>query len=75
MFILGIVLALVAIFAGGCGLLFFTQGLVTLNQGGQDYGITVISVIIGIVPGIICGLLSWWAFKAAARKQADADQE
>ena len=55
----GIVLALLAIFSGGCGLLYFGAGVLTLIDGKHDYGITVIAFAIGVVPGALLGFLAW----------------
>ena len=66
---LGIVAALVAVFAGGCGVVFFVLSVADSMAGRNAYGIPIISVIIGVIPGIIAGWIAWWALKK--RPQSD----
>ena len=59
----GILAALVAVFAGGCGLFFFIVGIGDELAGRTTYGIPYIAVIIGVVPGVIAGLIAWRVLK------------
>jgi hypothetical protein len=59
----GVIGVLLAVFAGGCGLLYFGIGVMTAIEGRDDYGFIVISLLIGILPGAIGALVAWWAFK------------
>ena len=52
-----------AVFAGGCGVFYFAIGIGEAFSGGDEYGLMWISVIVGITPGIIGGLIAWWAFR------------
>lgn len=61
--VVGVIGVLVAVFAGGCGLFYFGIGVMTALEGRDDYGFIVISLVIGILPGIIGGLAAWWAFR------------
>ncbi len=65
-YIVAIVLALTAVFSGGCGAFFL---YVVVNEtslfGEGDHGMTFMALAYGIVPSIVCGLLAWWAFKSA----------
>ena len=67
-YIVAIVLALTAVFSGGCGVFFL---YIVLNEGrlfGEgDHGMTFMALFYGIAPSIVCGLLAWWAFKSAKR--------
>lgn len=54
---------LVAIFAGGCGLLFLASGLSEMAAGRSDYGITVIGFLIGVIPGAIGAVVAWFMFR------------
>ena len=69
----GVVCVLLAIFCGGCGTVFFASGVDTLMKGQVDYGITVMSVIIGIVPGIIFGVLAWVLLRKPRDQGAETD--
>ena len=66
--VFGIIAALVAVFAGGCGLIVVASGISDQLAGRNDYGTTVIGFIIGVVPGGIAGLIAWSIF----RKKPDA---
>ncbi|NNE23758.1 MAG: hypothetical protein HKN11_14230 [Rhizobiales bacterium] len=59
----GVVAALVALFAGGCGVVFFVMSIADTMAGRNAYGIPIISLVIGIIPGIIAGLVAWWLLK------------
>jgi len=59
----GVVAALVALFAGGCGVVFFVMSVADSMAGRNAYGIPFISVIIGVIPGIIAGFIAWWLLK------------
>jgi hypothetical protein len=61
--IVGIFGILLAVFAGGCGLLFLIGGLSELSAGRNDYGVSIISPVMGGVPALIGGLIAWWAFR------------
>jgi uncharacterized membrane protein len=61
--LVGIVGIPLAVFAGGCGLLFFASGVTELSAGRNDYGMTVIGPLVGGVPALIGGLVGWWAFR------------
>ena len=61
--LLGIFAILVAVFAGGCGLLFLVSGLNELSAGRNDYGVSVIAPVLGGVPALIGGLIAWWALR------------
>jgi hypothetical protein len=59
----GIFGILVAVFAGGCGLLFLASGLNELASGRNDYGVSIIGPVLGGVPALIGVLIAWWAFR------------
>lgn len=59
----GIVAALVAVFAGGCGVVFFVLSVGDTMAGRNAYGIPFISVIIGVIPGMIAGWIAWRLLK------------
>ncbi len=67
--IVGIIAALVAVFAGGCGLLVVGAGIADAMAGRPTYGAPVIGFIIGVVPGVIAGLIAWRIF----RKKPEAE--
>ena len=67
--IVGIIALLVAVFAGGCGLLFVVSGIAETSAGRPDYGITVIGFLIGVLPGAIGAFAAWRIF----RKKPDAE--
>ncbi len=62
----GVVCVLLAIFCGGCGALFFAGGIEALMRGQVDYGITVMSVFMGFVPGIVFGVLAWMLLRTSS---------
>jgi hypothetical protein len=64
--LVGIFGILVAIFAGGCGLMFLISGLTELAKGRSDYGVSIIGPLVGGVPALIGGLIAWWAFRKPA---------
>ena len=68
----GIIAALVALFAGGCGLFFFIAGMIDEMAGRVTYGVPYIAVIIGVVPGAIAGWIAWWALK---KRPEDASED
>jgi len=59
----GIFAALVALFAGGCGVVFFVMSIADSMAGRNAYGIPFISVIIGVIPGMIAGWIAWRLLK------------
>lgn len=61
--VVGIIATLVAVFAGGCGLLVVGAGIADTMAGRQTYGIPVIGFIIGIVPGVIGAVVAWRMFR------------
>lgn len=67
----GIFAALVAVFAGGCGVVWFVLSIADSMAGRNAYGIPFISVIIGVIPGMIAGWIAWWALK----KRPDSDEQ
>lgn len=71
----GIFASLVAVFAGGCGLVFFGMSMSEKMSGKITYGIEFISLLAGVLPGIIAGLIAWWAFKRHREQVADADSD
>jgi len=64
--VFGILLALVALFTGGCGLIFFVSGLQEELHGDDTYGLMLISLI-GIVPGIAAGIGAFLLIGSARR--------
>jgi len=63
---LGILAALVALFAGGCGLVFFIGFLAEeLGGRGPSYGFqfVALAVVTGVIPGIIAGFIAWWLLR------------
>ena len=71
----GIFAALVAVFAGGCGLVFFGVSISEKMAGKTTYGIEIISLVVGVLPGVIFGLIAWWAFKRHKQQQVAVDVE
>lgn len=65
----GIIAALLAVFAGGCGLIYFFAGAMTLLEGKVDYGVTMFSVVIGVVPGAILGYIAWRCLRKPPAEQ------
>ena len=61
--LVGIFGILLAVFAGGCGLLFLASGLSELSAGRSDYGVSIIGPVVGGIPAVIGGLIAWWAFR------------
>jgi hypothetical protein len=61
--LLGIFGILLAVFAGGCGLLFLISSVTELAAGRSDYGVSIIGQVVGGVPAVIGGLIAWWAFR------------
>ena len=70
--LIGIFAILLAVFAGGCGLLFLANGVTELSAGRNDYGMTVIGPLFGGVPALIGGLIAWWAFCKPRQAGPDA---
>ena len=64
----GIFGILLAVFAGGCGLLFTASGLMGLSAGRNDYGVSVIAPVMGGVPAVIGALIGWWAWRTPKGK-------
>jgi hypothetical protein len=73
--LLGIFGILLAVFAGGCGLLFTASGLTELAAGRNDYGVSIIAPVLGGVPALIGGLIAWWALRTPKGKGKEAGRE
>lgn len=69
--LIGIFGILLAVFAGGCGLLFTVSGLMELSAGRNDYGVSVIAPVMGGVPAVIGGLIAWWALRTPKGKDEE----
>ena len=65
--IIGIVLVLAALFAGGCGVVFGIVGLAAKLKDLSGDRVMLVAFFGGIVPGIACGFLARWAFRSARR--------
>ena len=59
----GIVFALIAIFAGGCGIIFVVAGISESMAGRQTYGIGFMGFLVGVVPGAVAAAVAWALLK------------
>lgn len=71
----GIFGILVAVFAGGCGLMFLASGLSEISAGRSDYGVSIIGPVVGGIPAVIGGLIAWWAFRKPPANAAPPGDE
>jgi hypothetical protein len=72
--LVGIFGILLAVFAGGCGLIFLVSGLSEVAAGRNDYGVSVIGPLLGGVPALIGGLIAWLAFRKPAQGPGDGSE-